>query len=95
MSGIFTAYELAPYSGSRDYELLADLAAKASVLCIVDYENEVRDVARTNYMRRGDQELWQLSARGFGYITAFNRADFIALCMHRNVEFIVPPRQGG
>jgi hypothetical protein len=93
MSSVFTAYDLAPYSGSRDYELLADLAAKASILCIVDFEG-LRDVARTNYMRRGDQELWQVSARGMGYITAFNRADFIALCGHRNVEFMVPTADG-
>lgn len=89
MSDMFTAYELAPYSGSRDYERLADLASRASILCIVDYEGQ-RDVARTNYMRRGGQELWMVSARGMGYITAFSRADFIALCGHANVEFFAP-----
>lgn len=89
MSDMFTAYELAPYSGSRDYEHLADLACQASILCIVDYEGQ-RDVARTNYMRRGSQELWQVSARGRGYVMAFSREDFIALCGHANVEFIAP-----
>jgi hypothetical protein len=90
MSDVFTAYELAPYTGSRDYEQLADLAVQASILCIVDYDGH-RDVARTNYMQRRDQELWSVSARGISYVTAFNRADFIALCAHRNLEFIAPP----
>lgn len=89
MSDIVRAYDMAPYSGSRDYERLADLACKDSIICVVDFEGQ-RDVARTNFMRRGEQELWSVSARGFGYITAFNRADFIALCGHRNVVFIEP-----
>ena len=93
MSDVFTAYELAPYRGSRDYAHLANLARQASILCIVDYQGQ-RDVARTNFMRRGDQELWTVSARGMGYITAFNQSDFIALCGHANVEFIQPNGNG-
>ena len=89
MSGTVTAYLLAPYASSRDYARLADLACEASIICVVDYEGH-RDVARTNFSRRGEQELWSVSARGLGYITAFNRADFIALCGHRNLEFIEP-----
>lgn len=91
MSITFTAYSLAAaYSGSRDYAQLVGLAEKDSIICIVDYEGH-RDVARTNYMRRGGQEMWSVSARGIAYITAFNRADFISLCEHRNLEYIVPP----
>lgn len=90
MSAVFTAYALAAtYSGSRDYPRLVNLASEASIICIVDYEGH-RDVARTNFMRRGDQEMWSVSARGISYITAFSRADFIALCEHHNVEFIEP-----
>lgn len=90
MSEVFTAYELAPYTGSRDYAQLARLAREASILCIVDFQGQ-RDVARTNYMRRRGQEMWSVSARGMGYITAFNEADFISLCKHSNLEFIAPP----
>lgn len=91
MTTTFTAYTLAAtYSGSRDYALLAELACADSIICIVDYEGH-RDIARTNYMRRGDQEMWSVSARGIGYITAFSQKDFISLCEHRNLEFIVPP----
>ena len=91
VSNVFTAYSLAAtYSGSRDYTQLAELACADSIICIVDYEGH-RDIARTNYMRRGDQEMWSVSARGIGYITAFSREDFISLCNHRNLEFIMPP----
>lgn len=90
MSTVFTAYALAAtYSGSRDYAQLVELACADSIICIVDYQGH-RDVARTNYMRRGDQEMWSVSARGISYITAFNRADFIALCEHNTLEFIAP-----
>lgn len=91
MSDVFTAYELAAYKGSRDYAQLVRLARQASILCIVDFQGQ-RDVARTNFMRRRrDEEIWSVSARGMGYITAFNEADFIALCEHNNLEFIAPP----
>lgn len=90
VTATFTAYALAAtYSGSRDYAQLVALACADSIICIVDYEGH-RDVARTNYMRRGDQEMWTVSARGIAYITAFSREDFISLCEHRNLEFIVP-----
>jgi hypothetical protein len=90
VSEVVTAYELAPYTGSRDYQRLTALARRASIICVVDYQS-LRDVARTNYMEKRGQELWSVSARGIAYITAFNEADFIALCEHHNVEFLIPP----
>lgn len=89
MSKTYTAYELAPYTGSRDYGRLADLARTGSIICMVDYDS-VRDVARTNYFERPGQTMWSVSARGICYVTAFSRDDFIALCAHANLEFIEP-----
>lgn len=90
MSDIPAAFQLANYPGSRDYERLADLSRKASILCIVDDELGRRDAARTHYMNNHGQDQWTVSARGVGYITAFGVDEFKAFCAHRNLEFIEP-----
>ncbi|AQH05664.1 hypothetical protein A9R05_42360 (plasmid) [Burkholderia sp. KK1] len=90
MSDTPAAFQLANYSGSRDYDRLADLSRKASILCIVDDELGRRDAARTHYMNNHGQDQWTVSARGMGYITAFGLAEFKAFCAHRNLEFIEP-----
>lgn len=97
MSETITAYALASYNGSRDYALLATLARSASIICIVDYhfrdlKESWRDVCCTNYSSRRGSELWQLSARGISYLTAFDEAEFIRRCESLNVEFFVPPQ---
>ncbi|CAB3754069.1 hypothetical protein [Paraburkholderia humisilvae] len=87
-------FVLAGYAGSRDYERLAALASKASIICIVDYDmpgvGTVRDIARTQYTLHRKDEVFMVSARGISYIHAFGKADFIGLCEFRQVEFIEP-----
>lgn len=80
------------YTVSRDYERLADLARSQSIICIVDYERSMRDIARTMYRCRGDDEYWEVGARGTGYIVAFERAEFILACRAVNLEFLDPAR---
>jgi len=41
-------HQLDAYDGSKDYERLAELAKKHSIICILDYQ-EHRDVAKTIY----------------------------------------------
>lgn len=89
MSDTVTAYELGVYLGSRDYYKLTELACQASIICLVDHNGQ-REVARTNYSRRGEQVVWSVCSRGIAYITAFNGEDFVALCRHRNLEFLAP-----
>lgn len=87
-------FVLAGYAGSIDYERLAGLAAKTSIICIVDYDmpgvGTVRDVARTQYALHRGEEVFMVCARGISYIHAFGRADFIGLCALRHVEFVEP-----
>lgn len=88
-------FVLAGYAGSRDYERLAGVARKASIICIVDYDmpgvGTVRDIARTQYTLHRGEEVFMVCARGISYIHAFGKADFIGLCELRHVEFIEPP----
>lgn len=85
-----TPYVISGYCSSKDYALLAELSRTQSVICIVDYNPGLRDVARTFYRAHGEEEHWSVSARGISYIEAFNRKEFLALCVHRNLEFILP-----
>ncbi|TES63849.1 hypothetical protein E2P84_38980 [Burkholderia cepacia] len=88
------ANTIAGYLGSRDYDLLADLARRSSVVCFVDYrtgEGEpLRDVARTHCDLHHGKEVFLIAARGFGYIHAFGEDEFRKFCVHWNVEFIEP-----
>lgn len=83
-------YQIADYKGSRDYARLAELAKAQSVICMVDYQG-CRDVAQTLYSDAGDVVIWQVSARGISYSSAFDPTRFIAQCMALNLEFIEPP----
>jgi hypothetical protein len=92
-------HQLAIYSTSKDYEWLANTAKEKSIICIIDYrinranEDEyiLRDVGSTNYFEKDNGHgMWSISCRGTGYLTAFNKDEFIKLCDFLNVEFIKP-----
>lgn len=90
-----TIFEISGYQTSRDYERLADEMHRRSVICLVDYSPDCRDVAHTIWSESKDgQGTWQIGARGIGYVHAFNRADFIAKCARYNVEALMPDRDG-
>jgi len=86
-----TIHELAKYNTSRDYEKLADLMQMESIICTVQY-HDCRDCAHTLFSDSEDGKgIWQISGSGYGYVYAFNRAQFIEQCTKGNVEFIAPP----
>lgn len=86
-----TIYQMTGYALSQDYERLADAMQVESVICILDYERDLRDVAHTIWSPSKNEEgIYQISARGTGYIYAFNRADFIAQCQKYHVGAIFP-----
>lgn len=72
---------------SRDYSRLAELAKHVSVVCIVDHQ-KCRDVARAIFRMYHDEGYWNVSARGIGYVTAFDLDDFLRQCRATNLEFI-------
>lgn len=84
------AYELAPYTGSKDYARLAELAKTQSIVCFVEHDGR-REVARTSYMDRQGRDFWTVGGGGVGYITAFNKDEFLAFCDLRKLEFLEPP----
>jgi hypothetical protein len=86
-----TIFKILGYETSRDYERLADLMQRQSVICIVDYGKDCRDVAHTLWSpSRDGNGVWQLSARGIGYVYAFSRAEFINQCVRANVDVLMP-----
>lgn len=81
------------YATSRDYRALAALARQQSVACEVDYGREqpaLRDIARTVYREHDGEELFEIGARGIGYVSAVGEEDFIRQCERANVAFLTP-----
>jgi len=84
-------FELNGYEKNREYEKLADMMLTQSVVCILDYGKDCRDVAHTLWNPTQDgRGIWQLSARGVTYIYAWDRNDFIGQCARQNVDIIFP-----
>lgn len=85
-------YQVEGYATCRDYELLADLMQKGSVVCLVDYKgmaDRYRDVARTIF-NPASVLSWQMSVRGMTYVMASSRKEFIEQCQQLNVEVVLP-----
>jgi hypothetical protein len=81
--------KLAKYQGSRDYLRLVELIRDAGIICTVAFGKGV-DVAVAWRRPHHDEWMYEVSARGIGYIIAFNVEDFISLCEHGCVEFFDP-----
>lgn len=85
----------AGYPFSRDYGRLIALARHASVVCFVDYHvggaGVVRDVARTAFSAGDGREVFEINARGTGYVQTSTEKSFIERCEALNLEFVVPP----
>jgi hypothetical protein len=81
--------KLAQYRGSRDYLRLVELIEDCGIICTVAYRNSI-DVAVARRQPHHSEWMYEVSARGIGYIIAFNVEDFISLCEHGNVEFFEP-----
>lgn len=85
-----TIFEISGYKSSREYDKLADEMQVRSIICIVDYDGDCRDVAHTLWSPSEDGAgCWMLSARGISYICAFSREDFIKQCVRANVEVLM------
>lgn len=80
--------ELLNYRFSKDYEALYELAGNQSVVCVVDYDRDYRDVCSTR--RETGRDSISVNARGTGYIWAENLEEFCAQCEHLNLQWIPP-----
>lgn len=79
------------YPLSKDYEKLWRLSLESSIVCIVDYDKTLRDIAQTV---RVDQ-LTQVCVRGTCYIHAHGPEDFRNQCEKSRLEFIDPDAFSG
>jgi hypothetical protein len=83
--------QLEHYGGSRDYARLAELARSHSIICIVT-RDDLSDVAHTIYSSYSSTgHMWQVSARGMGYVWTDTVEDFVRQCERVNLRFIEPP----
>lgn len=80
--------EVHGYSVSKDYSLLYEMAKCESIICLVDYYVNCRDIGHTIYDTVSGSI--QVSARGISYIWADNLEQFITQCQAMNLEFIIP-----
>lgn len=74
---------------STRYSHLVDLMQKESVICFVDYgDRPCRDIAKTAYDSTG--KIFEIRARGIGYLWAESPQEFIEQCRKYNVSFLPP-----
>jgi len=85
-----TVHKIEGYPLSRDYDRLAELVTKSSIACIVDFDQDCREIARANYS--SSSGTWQVSANGIGYIWASIREDFVQQCERLHLEYFDFPR---
>lgn len=79
---------------SKDYEALWDLLRVQRIVCMVDYEHphdgyQIRDVCQTPVQPR-DGYWIDVGCRGYSYISAKDKSDFIVQCSEKNLEYFVP-----
>jgi hypothetical protein len=74
------------YPTSRDYAKLWELAQKQSVVCVVDFGKDCRDVAQTIT----NACYTHVSARGICYTDGDTVEKFTAGCARVNLEWLVP-----
>lgn len=82
-------HELLGYATSKDHVLLADLATKGSVICLVR-RGPAAELAQTLYWTV--TPLWRIVSLGRCFVSASTRGEFISLCARHDVEFIPPKR---
>ncbi|WP_043616361.1 hypothetical protein [Chromobacterium violaceum] len=96
---VYEPNQVAGYSCSQDYRLLAELMRKSSIICLVDYRGRLggrvlaRDVARTFYSLHRGAEVFQVSGRGISFVYDFSEDEFIKNCEALNVGFIIPDKE--
>ncbi len=87
------------YDTSKDYEKLWELMKTQRILCMIDYgemykddKYQLRDVCQTPAVER-DRYFTDISCRGYSYISARNKEEFIEQCTKGNLEYIVPTKK--
>lgn len=83
------------YARSTDYRQLAQLARQQSIVCEVTYPSPgqpgtLRDVARTLFRTLDGEEVFEIGARGTGYLYAIGEDDFVRHCAASGVVFFPP-----
>lgn len=80
---------------SKDYCTLYHLVRVSRVICIVDYgkredDYQIRDVCQSQV--RQDNKYIDIGCRGYSYIWADTKEDFIKQCEDKNLEYFIPTK---
>ena len=92
-------FALAAYSGSTDYERLADIATRDSIIVIIDSPQRhkhlagVRALAQTSIDLDAAVPYWAIVSPGINHIYAESREEFMEMCAQRSVQFFDPAIQ--
>jgi len=83
------------YVMSKDYFSLYHLVKVSRIICIVNYDTkidgyQIRDVCQSS--PRKDNEIIDIGCRGYSYIWATNKDDFIEQCKKKDLEYFVPTK---
>lgn len=84
------------YLTSTNYDLLFELMQDQRVVCFVNYKDYkkgedgyiLQDICQTQAVKR--DTMFEISARGYSYISAFDKEEFIEQCKTSCLEFIEP-----
>lgn len=87
------------YITSNDYSLLWDMMREHVIVCLVNYDEpfngyQIRDVCQTP-LRFSESSFVDISCRGYAYISARDKDDFIRQCEKKNLEFFMPDTIAG
>ena len=86
---------LQPFNPSTDYaELIRLLDAGHKIICEVDYNSEVRDLAEAKSLpplRKGLKSYYMVFVRGTSYAESSSQERFITQCQQINLTFLPPP----
>lgn len=82
-------HPLATHPLSANYSLLINLVRNFRLICLLSY-NSCRDVAQASFRETPDGPIFEVSARGTTYITAYNEDCFTKECEKWELEFIPP-----
>jgi len=81
------------YTMSKDYCTLYHLVKVSRIICVVNYDTkidgyQIRDVCQSQVIK--DSEIIDIGCRGYSYIWATNKDDFIEQCKRKDLEYFIP-----
>jgi hypothetical protein len=90
------------YETSKDYDTLYYLVKVSRIVCFVNYGEafvggeydgfQIRDVCQSNVRFTEYDNNIDIGCRGYSYIYARNKEDFIKQCIKKDLTYIIPTK---